>query len=87
MTVNRMHETVTKLPTDFGKLYLHVSWDVEKSAANGFSISHQQRDFDSEMVKALDALSVCLNKPAMLRNPGLVKQIADALHEAVEKGP
>jgi len=85
MTVNRMHETVTKLPTDFGKLYLHVSWDVSKPS--GFSISHQQRDFDSEMVKALDALSVCLNKPAMLRNPGLVKQIADALHEAVEKGP
>lgn len=83
--MNRMHETVTKLQTDFGKLYLHVSWD--KTTANGFSISHQQKDFDSEMVKAIDALSALLNRPAMLKNPGLVKQIADGLHDAVASGP
>lgn len=81
----RMHETVTKLNTDFGKLYLHVSWD--KSEAKGFSISHQQRDFDSEMAKALDAVSACFNRPGMLKNPDLVKQIADGLRDAIAAGP
>ena len=85
--MNRMHETVTKLSTEFGKLYLHLSWDLEKSVAAGFSISHQQRDFDSAMVKALDDLSQCLNRPAMLKNPTLLKQILEGLNESIAAGP
>ena len=87
--MNRMHETVTKLQTPFRNLHLHLSWDLkkEKAEAAGFSISHQQRDFDSDLAKALDALSGCLNRPALLKNTALLKQIVDELHGAIEAGP
>jgi hypothetical protein len=86
--MNRLTETVTKIPTPFRNLHLHLSWDVkEKPEAVGFSISHQQKDFDSDMSKALDALASCLNRPAILKNTALLRQIVDGLHDAISAGP
>jgi hypothetical protein len=87
-SMNRLTETVTKIPTPFRNVHLHMSWDLkDKPEAAGSSISHQQRDMDSDIAKALDALSGCLNRPAFLRNPGLLKQIVDGWHGAIEAGP
>ena len=86
--MNRLTETVTKIPTPFRNLHLHLSWNLgEKAEAVGFSISHQQKDFDSDMSKALDALASCLNRPAILKNTALLRQIVDGLHGAIEAGP
>jgi hypothetical protein len=91
--MNRLTETVTKIPTPFRNLHLHLSWGLAKRdekevmEAVGFSISHQQKDFDSDMSKALDALASCLNRPAILKNTALLRQIVDGLHGAIESGP
>jgi hypothetical protein len=91
--MNRLTETVTKIPAPHHKLHLHLSWGVaqrgekEVMEAVGCSLSHQQKDFDSDMSKALDALASCLNRPAILKNTALLRQIVDGLHDAIESGP
>jgi hypothetical protein len=78
----RLHETVTKVPTPFRGVFIHLSWDGKKIV--GTSLSHQQKDLNAEIATILGTLSRGLHGAA---RAGFLKEIVAGLHGAIEAGP
>lgn len=79
---DRLHETVTKIPTSFRGVFIHVSWEGKEPV--GISLSHQQRDLENDVAKMLGSISSGLNRAA---KAGFLKEIVAGLHGAIEAGP
>ena len=58
MTARRAHETVTKIATPFRGVFVHITWDGDRVI--GASFSHQQKDWDSQLTKLIEAVSAGL---------------------------
>lgn len=80
--MNRAHETVSKINTPFRGVFVHVSWDGDKPI--GISLSHQQRDLESDVAKMLSSLSSGLNKAL---KAGMLNEIVGGLYDAIRAGP
>jgi len=79
---NRAHETVTKISTPFKSVFVHVSWDKDKPI--GISLSHQQKDMESDVARMLNSLSSGLNKAL---KAGMLDEIVGGLYDAIKAGP
>ena len=58
MTQRRAHETITKIATPFRGIFLHLTWDGDHIV--GASLSHQQKDWDTQLTKLIEAVSAGL---------------------------